>query len=124
MLAMSIHPIHPHSDRYPHMVATSWQHRLDSAQCADELVLVGRDFLASFDPFELHALPEHCRPPAKLIAADVGPYAFDLVRHECATPETEELVHKLARFFSHAATRLAQLTARDQDGEDFTQRSA
>lgn len=120
---MSIHPLHPH-EGFSQGTAPSWQQRLDGARTARELVEVGRDFLASFDPVELHALPEHCRPPAKLIESDLGTYAFELVRHECSTPETEELVHRLARFFSHAATRLAQLTARDQQGDDLDQRSA
>ena len=106
------------------MTAPSWQQRLDAAHSPHELVDIGRDFLASFDPCELHALPEHCRPPAKLIEADLASYAYELVRHECSTPETQELVHRLARFFSHAATRLAQLTARDQQGDDFEQQSA
>jgi hypothetical protein len=121
---MSIHPLHPITDRTPFLAASTWQQRLDSARSVAELVDVGRDFLASFDPFELHALPEHCRPPAKLIDADINAYAFDLVRHECATPETEELVHKLARFFSHAATRLAQLTARNQDADDYDEQQS
>jgi hypothetical protein len=44
----------------------------------------------------------------------VSSYAFELVRHECAErDETGELVHRLARFFSHASMRLAQLTARE-----------
>jgi len=122
---MSIHPLHPHRfDEFPHLSATTWQERLDACHTAQELVDVGRDFLATFDPFELHALPEHCRPPAKLIEADIGAYAFDLVRHECATPQAQELVHKLARFFSHAAMRLAQVTARNQQGDGMEQQSA
>lgn len=121
---MSIHPLHPPHDGFPQVTALSWQQRLDAAHTPRELVDIGRDFLATFDPFELHALPEQCRPPAKLIESDLGTYAFDLVRHECSTPETAELVHRLARFFSHAATRLAQLTARDQHGDDLEQRSA
>jgi hypothetical protein len=120
---MSIHPFHPANDG-SYRPASTWQQRLDSAHSVEELVGVGRDFLASFDPFELHALPEHCRPPAKLLEIDISSYAFDLVRHECATPETEELVHKLARFFSHAATRLAQLTARDQNDSDYDEQQS
>jgi len=121
---MSIHPLYPHHEPFARMSAISWQQRLDATRSVQELIDVGRDFLASFEPFELHALPDHCRPPVKLIEADIGSYAFELVRHECSTPDAQELIHKLARFFSHAAARLAQLTAYDQQRRDLEQRSA
>lgn len=110
----------------PHMRGTTWQHRLDAARGVDEVVAAARDFLAVFGPLELAALPAGCRPPAKIVDADdVSSYAFELVRFECAErDETAELVHKLARFFSHASMRLAQLTARDPAAGDDGRRSA
>ena len=108
------------------MTGTTWQHRLDAARGVDEVVAAARDFLAIFTPFELASLPGGCRPPAKLVDADdVSTYAFELVRFECAErDETAQLVHKLARFFSHASMRLAQLTARDPVAEDDGRQSA
>ena len=110
----------------PHMRGTTWQHRLDAARGVEEVVAAARDFLAVFGPLELAALPEGCRPPAKIVDADdVSSYAFELVRFECAErDETAELVHKLARFFSHASMRLAQLTARDPVTGDDGRQSA
>jgi len=109
---MSIHPIRPDNNGYPpHLTAISWQQRLDLSYSEKEVVDVARDFLACFPPNQIYALPERCRPPGKLFADDVAAYAFELVRHECSTPDTAELVHRLARFFSHAATRLAQVSA-------------
>jgi len=111
---MSIHALHPKEDA-PHMSGTTWQHRLDLARSEREVVSAVRDFLASFGPLELAALPEACRPPAKVVdGADISSYAFDLVRHECDHVEgVADLVHRLARFFSHASIRLATLRARE-----------
>lgn len=105
------------------MTGTTWQHRLDAAHGVEEVVAAARDFLAILSPFELAALPEECRPPAKIVDADdISSYAFELVRFECAgRDETVELVHKLARFFSHASMRLAQVTARNPVADDGRQ---
>jgi len=108
------------------MVATTWQHRLDTARAPEDIVAAARDSLATLGPIELGALPEGCRPPAKIVDADdVTTYAFELVRFECGAHETRELVHKLARIFSHASMRLAQLTAREPAAvDDDDRRSA
>jgi hypothetical protein len=121
---VTIHSIHQGNGN--HMVATTWQHRLDMAHGVNEIVAAARDYLATLAPAELCALPEGCRPPAKIVDADdVSSYAFDLVRFECQAHDTREMVHRLARFFSHASMRLAQLTARDPvAGEDDDRRSA
>jgi len=124
LAGVTIHSIHQGSSA--HMVGTTWQHRLDAAHGAQEIVAAARDYLATLDPAELCALPEGCRPPAKIVDADdVSTYAYELVRFECEATETRELVHKLARFFSHASTRLAQVTARNSvAAEDDDRRSA
>jgi hypothetical protein len=121
---MSIHPLHPKEDA-PHMTGTTWQHRLDCARSAGEIVNVSRDFLATFAPMELHALPTPCWPPARIAeGSDISSYAFELVRHECNTPGALELVHRLARFFSHASMRLAQVSALQQAEDDEQRQSA
>jgi len=121
---MSVHPLHSRNAFPPHMTATTWQHRLDGTHSAQDVVGVARDFLATFSPVELHSLPAPCQPPGKLFEEDIATYAVDLVRHECSTPETEELVHTLARFFSHASSRLSQLTARGQHGDELQPRQS
>jgi len=97
------------------MSGTTWQHRLDSSHSEAEVLNVAREFLAQFEPVELRSLPEACRPPARLQAADeVSIYAFELVRHECTGAlGLADMAHRLARFFSHASTRLAQISACD-----------
>ena len=60
---VTIHSIHQGNGN--HMVATTWQHRLDMAHGVNEIVAAARDYLATLAPAELCALPEGCRPPAK-----------------------------------------------------------
>lgn len=110
----------------PHMTGTTWQRRLDAARRADDVVGAARDFLAGFDPLELAALPAPCLPPAKIIdGEEISIYAFELVRFECADDRvTAELVHKLARFFSHASLRLAQLAALENVAGEPARQSA
>ena len=120
---MTIHSFHGAASH--HMTGTTWQHRLDAARGVDEIVEAARDFVAILDPSELASLPPECRPPKIVDAEDVSTYAFELVRSECAEGSaTAELVHKLARFFSHASMRLAQITAREPAGSDAGRQSA
>ena len=91
----------------------TWEQRLDSAPGEREIVAISREFLAMFDPFELHALPEQCRPPTKIVDADdISNYAFDLVRYGCDTRNAETtLLQRLSNFFTLAGARLSQVNA-------------
>ena len=94
------------------MTSTTREHRLESAQSVDEVLAAARDFLARFDPQEIAAIPAKCRPPAKLVDSDdIGMYAYDLVRYECDDAAAADVVHRLARFFSHASMQVARLLA-------------
>ena len=99
----------------PH-TPVSWQQKLDLACDEAEVLAIAREFLAMLTPYEIDKLPRPCQPPLKLVDRDdVASYAYDLVRHDCEDgPETAELVHKLAHFFSHATMRIAQVTSRTQ----------
>ena len=92
-------------------VPVTWAARVESAMTPHEVVEVARDFLAQFTPYEVHALPEACKVPAKIVDADdVAAYALGLVRHECGEgPDGSAIERKMADFFSHAAARLARL---------------
>ena len=102
----------------------SWQQRLDLAHDEAEVVAVAREFVAMLTPYEIDRLPKPCQPPLKLVDRDdISAYAYDLVRHQCDEADgMAELVHKLARFFSHASTRTAQLSTRAplEDGERYS----
>src|SRR5687767_402886 len=123
---MSIHPFRANRA----MPTLSWQGRLDAAPSSEEVVSVARDFLASFTPYELAALPATCRPPSKLYdGEDLTTYAFELVRHssEQDEPEVADLVHKFAHFFSSASIRLSEIQAtrpEDSQGQGQDQRQS
>ena len=95
----------------PGKTAVSWVARVEDAASEHEVVEVARDFLAQFTPYEVHALPDDCKPPAKIVDADdVNAYALSLVRHDCAEAALDAApAHKMADFFSRAAGRLARL---------------
>jgi hypothetical protein len=103
-----ITPSRPRGNR---KTVVSWAARVEGAGSAQEVVEVGREFLAQLTPYEVHGLPASCAPPPKLVDADdVTAYALALVRHDCAGDCGDaDLAHKLADFFSHASGRLARL---------------
>ena|SRR5207253_9169224 len=95
------------------MTAMTWQQRIDAARTEADVVAATCEFLASFTPSELNRLPAPCQPPLRIREReDISAYAYDLVRHQCAAGDEQELVQKLARFFGHASTRLAHISSR------------
>jgi len=109
---MSLQPLNGESPSAP----ITWQQRLDLAHDEFEVLAIAREFLAMLTPYEIDRLPQPCQPPLKLFdREEIAAYAYDLVRHNCDdSPQTAELVHKLAHFFSHASMRMAQLSTRVQ----------
>ena len=68
----------PH-DRIPRSQA--WFDQLVAAGTAEDVVRVAREYLATWTPSEISALPPDCRPPRNLkFAEEVVDYAFSLVR--------------------------------------------
>ena len=93
-------------------MSVSWQDKLDDADNVHDIVEIARDFLASWDRYEIVALPEPCRPGKIFDADDVTSYAFQLIQHDCETDsDVAPLVHKMAAFFSSASVRLSQILA-------------
>jgi len=77
---------------------------------------LARDYLASFDDYELRFLPDRCRPRVLLCANDVSTYAFDLVVHRCEEMDaTARLVRTLASFFTFASIRLSEISFGSQE---------
>ena len=121
---MTIHRIDQNKP-HQYLTGSSWQERLDAAHLPADVVATARDFLALFTPYELFAIPEHCRPPANVHEDEIADLAYQLVQCEGKVEgEPGELVRKLARFFSHASTRLAQLRVRDASYDDEGRQSA
>jgi hypothetical protein len=91
----------------------TWQQKLERAQGETQIVVVAREFVAQFSPFEVEALPAECRPPLKLVDADdIAAYALELVRHDRQHLGSDPLVARLAAFFSYASLRLSQIERR------------
>ena len=104
------------------MPAPTWQDRLDAAADEHEVIGITRDFIASFDPYEIEKLPVHCRPGKFFDANDVTQFAFTMVRNECGDPsEAAVPIHKLAAFFSAASIRLSRIMASDNRSDDSRQ---
>jgi hypothetical protein len=118
---MSIHQLHPH-DQHP---GQGWQAQLDRASSSADVVGLARDYLAQFSPYELHELPEPCRPPGKIVdGEDITSYAFALVQQDCNGIENAGLIHRLAHFFSSASVRLSQVIAQESCGQDDQRQTA
>jgi hypothetical protein len=92
--------------------SVSWQDRLDDASNVHDVVEIARDFLATWDRYEIAALPEPCRPGKIFDANDINAYAFALLRHDCDSEgggAAQLLMQKMASFFSNASVRLSEI---------------
>ena len=95
-------------------LAPDWKSLLDAAQTEREVVEVTRDYLATWTPRELYALPPSCRPGLIKSGEDVSSLAFELTQAHCNQGEDlqlAELVLKMMTFFTHASERLSQILA-------------
>jgi len=87
-----------------------WGDLVDMADTPQKLVSVARDYIATWDPWEVNALPVDCRPPAHLVGPeDVVEYAFALAHHERLPGADDPGVRRMSAFFSLAAQRAAIL---------------
>jgi hypothetical protein len=124
MLPMSIHQLF--NNRAPRMPVLTWQRRLQEAHDERDVVVIARDFVATFGPDEIGRITEPWRPGKFFDANDITSYAFLLVRHDCEhQPRSAPVVHRLADFFSEASIRLSQILARRRhDDPDRDRESA
>jgi hypothetical protein len=94
----------------PSKKASSWYDLLESARTAREVQDLAKEYLESWSPAEIEALPEPCKPPVHFIQPeDVVDYAFEVVRRHCGSQAGDEKVAELAGFFGNAARRIAVL---------------
>ena len=88
----------------------TWGDLLDDVDAPEDILKVVKDFLATWDPFELAALPAECKPPPYFVEPeDVVNYAVTLVQSHCGPAQGDPGVYRMAKFFSHAARRVAIL---------------
>lgn len=102
------------------MTTLTWRDRLAMAGTEADVVDVVRDYVAQLEHFEISQLPEERRPGRFHDGFDVMEYAFALARNSCqdsSDAAAQELVFRLAAFFSRASFRLSQVTARTNGDE-------
>lgn len=88
----------------------TWSDLLDDVDVPGDVLKVAKDFLATWDPYELAALPAECKPPGHFgEPEDIVNYAFTLVQSHCGAAHGDPGVYRMAKFFSHAARRVAIL---------------
>jgi len=86
----------------------AWFDLLAAAATPAEVVRVARDFLATWTPHEIAALPRPCRPPPQIkFPEEIVDYAFALVKAHCDTEVEDDGVVRMATFFSEASWRVA-----------------
>ena len=103
------------------MTPDEWIQRLKLTRSEDEVMALAREYLASFDDYELRFLPVRCQPRALLCGNDISTYAFDLVVHRCEEMDASaRLVRTLAAFFTFASIRLSELAFGAQEPVTLT----
>ena len=91
-----------------------WHERIANARTPDDLVMVTRSFLESWDEVELAKLPPAVRPVNISNLEDLASIAYDLAleRLKANLPhDAERLTSRMHAFFSHAAARAALLAS-------------
>jgi hypothetical protein len=88
----------------------TWSDLLALAEAPEGVVAIARDFLATWDPWEIEALPAECKPPRYFSAPeDIVGYAFTLARSDRAPGADDRGVQRMTHFFADAAQRIALL---------------
>jgi hypothetical protein len=95
-------------------LSRDWKALLDDAQSERDVVTLTRDYLATWTPEEIAALPADCRPGLMHDAEDITYWAFEYTRRHIASegePAISSPLLKLRTFFGHAAARMSQVTS-------------
>ncbi len=92
---------------------------LGSASNEHEVLLIARDFIASFTPHEIELMPAECRPTKLVDGEDIARYSYDLATHRCEEENPgNTLVRIFARFFAEASRRLALVSHSASSGRE------
>ena len=96
-------------------LSADWYTRIAGSQSIDELVMVARAFLDTWDEVDLAMLPPGLRPGRITSAEDIASAAYDLAHEHLRSPlppQAEHLATRMHAFFTNAAARSAVLSAR------------
>jgi hypothetical protein len=90
----------------------SWHSRLEAAADVDSLLMLTRDYLATFAPEHLARVPEDCRPGRIKGEDDIAYWSCKLAQYahrDTATPVDADLMQEMLNYFLHAWVRLSQI---------------
>ena len=93
------------------MISEKWQKAIAAATRKNDVADVAREFLATWTPEQIAALPPDCRPGDMSEAEDVANYAFTLVSKQCGVEDAPPALNAMASFFAAASMRLSEITA-------------
>lgn len=93
------------------MLSDKWQKIIASAARKSDVVAAARDFLSTWTPEQIAALPAECRPGEMNEPHDVADYAFTLVSKQCADEDQPPALNAMASFFAAASIRLSEISA-------------
>jgi hypothetical protein len=91
------------------MSVSLWLSLLKEASSADGVVILARDYLATWTPADLARLPEESRPGRIRDSDDVSYWAYVLMKQHCDAPVTGPgavLFEQMLSFFTHASEQL------------------
>ena len=86
----------------------TWENRLQRSYTTEQVMSVVKDFVATWSPSELAALPEPLRPGRLRDSDDVGLYAFKLASRPDLGANSHILL-RMATFVTAASQRLSQI---------------
>jgi hypothetical protein len=89
----------------------AWLVRLDAATSVAEVVVLAKEFLATWNAAELAKLPEECAQDELNSSDDIAYYAYRLVREQCSGDTQCIELHRMATFFASASQRVSQILA-------------
>ncbi len=97
----------------------TWQQRLDAASSEEEIVAITHEFVESLRGDIVERLPANLRPGRFKDAEEVSSYAFSVVLHRLQDDGSviAAQLQAIADYFTCAAGRLTQITARSRAGE-------
>ena len=90
---------------------SAWQGRLNMASSTAEIVVLAREFLATWSADDLAKLPDTCEAGEMSSSDDIAYYAFRLVREQCSGDAQCVELHRMATFFACASQRVSQILA-------------
>jgi hypothetical protein len=93
-----------------------WFDQLAATTTPEEVVHIARDFVATWTPAEIAALPRALRPGSMKYPEEVVDYAFNLVRAHVDGHTANDAITRMATFFAEASWRVAAaMSAREAE---------